>query len=67
MSEYDVFVASIPMIAEMVVRCRRMDKQDYEEWKREVIESADDVVREFVRKVLICIDIYVAKKGGATA
>lgn len=65
MSEYDVFVASIPMIAEMVVRCRRMDKQDYEEWKREVIESADDVVREFVRKVLICIDMFVTREGGA--
>lgn len=62
MSEYDVFTACLPMIAEMTIRCRRMDKQEFDEWKRKVMESADNVVKEFVEKVLICITISLTKR-----
>lgn len=65
MSEYDVFTAYLPMIAEMTIRCRRMDKQGFYEWKRKVMESADNVVKEFVEKVLICITISLAKRDDA--
>lgn len=36
MTEYDLFVSNIPMIAEMVVRCRMLDQQEYEDFKCEL-------------------------------
>lgn len=62
MSEYDVFVACIPMIAEMVVRCRKMDKQKYKEWKQRAIQAAPDEVKSFWKKTLVCIDRRVTNK-----
>lgn len=59
MTEYDLFVKCIPMIAGMAVRCRRMSRQDYEQWKQETMEHAPEMVKEFVRKVFIVINSYI--------
>ncbi len=63
MTEYDLFVECIPMIAEMAARCRRLSEREYEGWKRETMGHAPEMVREFMVKVLITIDRYVL--GGA--
>ena len=49
--------------SEMAARCRRLSEGEYEDWKRETMEHAPEMVREFMGKVLITIDKYVL--GGA--
>ncbi len=66
MSERDVFIKCIPMIAEIVVECSKMNEQEYEDWKRETMEAVDDRAKEFIKKVLNCIDAVMEKeKSGA--
>lgn len=55
MSERDVYIQCIPMIAEMVVLLREMSQQEYEDWKQETLEAADDRAKEFIKKVLIAL------------
>lgn len=62
MSERDVYIECIPMIAEIIVLCREMSSQEYEDWKREVMENVSDKAKEFMRKVLICIDSIMTKE-----
>ncbi len=62
MTEYDLFVECLPMIAEMAVRCRTLDRADYETWKQETMEHAPDMVKSFMGKVLVCIDKVVMGK-----
>ena len=62
MTEYDLFVECLPMIAEMAVRCRSLDREDYEAWKAETMERAPDKVKPFMEKVLVCIDKVVMGK-----
>lgn len=62
MTEYDLFVKCIPMITEMVFRCRRLDRADYEGWKRETMEHCPDEVKEFMGKVMLTIDSFVLEK-----
>ena len=59
MTEYDLFVSCIPMLAEIAVRCRKLDRQDYEEWKQKTMEHCPEAVKAFMGKVLIVIDKYV--------
>ena len=59
MTEYELFVSCIHMIAEMIAECQRMPVQQYEEWKKETLEAAPDPVKEFVGKVFIVIDSKV--------
>ena len=40
MTEMELFEQNIPMIAEMVVEARKMDRRDYENWKKEMLEAA---------------------------
>lgn len=61
MSERDLFIQCIPMIAQIIVECRKMDKQQYEEWKKEWIETIADETKEFAGKVFIVIDEMLAK------
>lgn len=61
MSECDLYVQSIPTIAEIIVECRKMSKTEFEKWKQVAIQSAPDNVKEFIEKVIIVIDMYVGK------
>lgn len=67
MTERDVYIKSIPMIAEMIVLCREMSQQEYEDWKRETMEATADKAKEFIRKVLICIDKVMAEERHGVA
>lgn len=65
MTEYNLFVDNILIIAEIAVRCRKMDGQKYNSWKQEVMDSAPETTRKFMRKVLIVIDSIVLEGGVA--
>ncbi len=59
MTEREFYISCIPMIAEMVVLCRKLDNQDYEEWKREVMEHAASSAKSFMGKVFAAMDKVV--------
>ncbi len=62
MTEHDLFVECLPMIAEMAMRARSLDRADYEIWKQETMEHAPDTVKEFMGKVLVCMDKVVLEE-----
>ena len=62
MTELDLYLQHIPMIAEMVVRCRKMSAQQYEEWKREAVEASPDTAKEFIIKVFTVISVELERK-----
>lgn len=62
MTEYDLFVECIPMLAEIAARYRKLERADYEAWKQEAMEHAPDMAKEFMGKVLVCIDKVVLGK-----
>ena len=59
MTEYDLFVKYVPMIAEMAVRSRELTPKQYAEWKREALGTASDTTMELIGKVFIVIDAVV--------
>lgn len=59
MTERELCESCIPMIAEMVIRCRRLSGGEYQDWKRETMEHCPETVKEFMGKVLIVMDKYV--------
>ncbi len=65
MSEYDLFVQFIPIIAEKIVKCRKMDETVFEKWKQDVIQGAPNDVKEFIKKIIIVIDMYVGSSIGS--
>lgn len=63
MTERDLYISCIPMIAEMAVRCRRLDRQEYDDWKGETIEHAPEMVKRFIGKVFIVIEKFLGIEG----
>ena len=63
MTELDLYLQCIPMIAEMVVRCQKLSVQQYEEWKRETMETAPESVKGFLVKVFIVISTELGCLG----
>lgn len=69
MTELDLYLQCIPMIAEMIVICRKLPVQQYEEWKRETLETAPESAKGFLVKVFMVISAELEKvgeKGGAS-
>ena len=68
MSERELFRQSIPQIAEMIMICRRMAPERYQQFKRdwlaEVGRRAEKAL-PFIRKVFIVIDTYLQEDAGA--
>ena len=66
MSERELFKQSIPQIAEMIVICRGMAPEQYQNFKKEwLAEVARDRPKAlpFIRKVFIVIDTYLQEDG----
>lgn len=55
MTELDLYLQCIPMIAEMVSIFQKLSAQQYEEWKRETLETAPEAVKGFLVKVFVVI------------
>jgi len=65
LTERDLFIQCIPIVAGLIVECRKMSKEHYEEWKREELEKAqDNRYKEFLSKVMIVIDRMLEKEEG---
>lgn len=62
MTEYDLFVEHIPMIAEMIVICSEMDDERYLEWENETLDTAPQAAKSFIKKVLTVISKNRAKR-----
>lgn len=62
MTEYDLFVECIPMIAEIAARSRRLSREEYEGWKKETMEHCPEVIKGFMRKVMTVIDSLVLER-----
>ena len=62
MTEYRAFIECVPMIAEMVVRARRLTGKQYQEWRQEALATADRCSNDFAKKVLQVIDDYRSRE-----
>mgnify|MGYP005797592675 FL=1 len=61
MTEYDLFIQCVPMIAEIVVRAKRMTEEQYRDWKQEqekALKASGQKSNSFALKVLEVIDTY---------
>ena len=63
MTELDLYLQCIPLIAEMVIICQKLPIQQYEEWKRETMETAPESVKGFLVKVFIVISVELERIG----
>lgn len=59
MTERELYVSCIPMIAEIVVRCRKLSRREYEAWKHETMEHCPKEIKGYMGKTLTVIDKYV--------
>ena len=58
MSERDLYLMYLPLIAEMIVDCQQMTQEDYEQWKTETKESIPNEAMGFMEKVFVITDKY---------
>ena len=56
MTERDLFIQSIPQIAEMIIRCRGLTTEEFEEFKMEVLEETNEDARSFMKNILRVIE-----------
>ena len=62
MTERALYEQNIPLIAEIVVECRKLTQEEYENFKKNTIANAPETVRCFIKKVFIVIDDMLLKK-----
>lgn len=58
MTERDLFVQSIPLIAEMNVESRKICDVNFEEWKHEMLNSVPEETKDFALNVIAIVDKY---------
>lgn len=56
MTERELFIQSIPQIAEMIVECRKLSEDEFQQWKSEVVREARDGAKSFIKKVIMVIE-----------
>lgn len=56
MTEQELYIKLIPEIAKIAEQCRKMDEEKYAAWKKEIITSTPDEVRNFIRKIMAVVD-----------
>ena len=56
MTEQELYIKLIPEIAKIAEQCRKMDEEMYAAWKKEIITSTPDEVRNFIRKIMAVVD-----------
>lgn len=56
MTERELFIESIPQIAEIAVECKKMSPERYAEIKEELLQSVPEVARSFMKKVFLVVD-----------
>lgn len=58
MSERDLYLMFLPQIAELVVSCQQMDRENCEQWKQETKESVPYESASFMEKVFVITGRY---------
>lgn len=58
MTEYDMFVENIPVIAEIIVYSRGSTEEQYQQWKQEFLNKIPEETKRFAKKTLHVIDMY---------
>lgn len=56
MTEQELYIKLIPEIAKIAEQCRKMDEEKYAAWKKEIITSTPDEVRNFIWKIMAVVD-----------
>ena len=56
MTEQELYIKLIPEIAKIAEQRRKMDEEKYAAWKKEIITSTPDEVRNFIRKIMAVVD-----------
>lgn len=56
MTEKEFFIEMIPEIAEIAFICQKMNKKDYENYKKETFNMVDPRAIPFLKKVFITIE-----------
>lgn len=62
MTELDLYLQCIPMIATIAVKRKNLSAQQYEEWKSKTINSAPEDIKGFLEKVFIVINTELERK-----
>lgn len=55
MTERDVFMQNIPVIAEMIVEARKLTAGEFEAWREETMEQTPEKAKPFVQKIFVTI------------
>lgn len=59
MTERELYIQSIPVIAEMVMECRKMTSKEYADIKNDILEKASKTARPFMRKIFAVIELQL--------
>lgn len=66
MTRQEIYNECVLLIAEMVVRARRLQEKQYQEWIREqrenILNTPDQKMNAFAWKVLEIVDVYRGKE-----
>ena len=62
MTKYELFTLFLPQITEIAEGCCKMDRLDYEDWKRRVMEHTHEKARLFMRDIISIVDRVVLGK-----
>ena len=52
----------IPQITELTIECSKMDKQQYQEYKHGILETVDNMTKDFISKVFTLIEVVLEKR-----
>lgn len=59
MTEIEFFRAHASQTAELIVICRKMNWKQYEDWKREAMDTAPAEAAGFMEKIIRIVDRFV--------
>lgn len=64
MTEMDIFNMYRPQIMELIIICRGMDREQYENWKVETVKETPKKAIGFMKKVLIIVSAFRKENDG---
>lgn len=56
MTERNLYVQSIPLVAEIIVERWKLSKSEFRQWKNEVMRETMDSAKPFMEKVIMVIE-----------
>ena len=56
MTERELFEQLIPQIAELIMEARKLSLEEFQSWKREMMEATPDRAKAFISKIFVVIE-----------